>query len=78
MDQIKINNVIDQFFNSLKSGEDKTLETGLTQHTTIDILKQATLQAIKDNPEKFEVYVKWLLNAAMFLLDEDNELLKII
>ena len=78
MDQGKITEVVDQFFNSLKSGEDKTLETGLTQHTTIDILKQATIQAIKDNPEKFEVYVKWLLNAAMFLLDEDNELLKII
>ena len=78
MDRDKITKVVDQFFNSLKSGEDKTLETGLTQHTTIDILKQATLQAIKDNPEKFEVYVKWLLNAAMFLLDEDNELLKII
>ena len=78
MEPDKITKVIDQFFNSLKSGEDKTLETGLTQHTTIDILKQATLQAIKDNPEKFEVYVKWLLNAAMFLLDEDNELLKII
>ena len=78
MDPDKITKVVDQFFNSLKSGEDKTLETGLTQHTTIDILKQATIQAIKDNPEKFEVYVKWLLNAAMFLLDEDNELLKII
>ena len=78
MDQAKITKVIDQFFNSLKSGDDKTLETGLTQHTTIDILKQATMQAIKDNPEKFEVYVKWLLNAAMFLLDKDNELLKII
>ena len=78
MDQAKITKVVDQFFNSLKSGEDKTLETGLTQHTTIDILKQATMQAIKDNPEKFEVYVKWMLNAAMFLLDEDNELLKII
>jgi len=78
VDQAKITKVVDQFFNSLKSGEDKTLETGLTQHTTIDILKQATIQAIKDNPEKFEVYVKWLLNAAMFLLDEDNELLKII
>jgi len=78
LDPDKITKVVDQFFNSLKSGEDKTLETGLSQHTTIDVLKQATLQAIKDNPEKFEIYVKWLLNAAMFLLDEDNELLKII
>ena len=78
MDRDKITKVIDQFFNSLKSVDDKTLETGLTQHTTIDILKQATMQAIKDNPEKFEVYVKWLLNAAMYLLDEDNELLDII
>ena len=78
MEPDKITKVVDQFFNSLKTNEDKTLETGLSQHTTIDILKQATKQAIKDNPEKFEVYVKWMLNAAMFLLDEDNELLKII
>ena len=78
MDQGKITEVIDQFFNSLKSVEDKTLDTGLSQHTTIDILKQATKQAIKDNPQKFEVYVKWMLNAAMYLLDEDNELVDII
>jgi len=78
LDQVRVTKVIEQFFNSLKAVDDKTLDTGLTQHTTIDVLKQATLQAIKDNPEKFEVYVKWLLNAAMFLLDEDNELLKII
>ena len=78
MDQGKITKVIDQFFNSLKSVDNKTLQTGLNQHTTIDILKQATMEAIKDNPEKFEVYVKWMLNASMFLLDEDNELLKII
>jgi len=40
-------------------------------------LKNATVQAIEQNPEQFEIYVKWFLNAAMFLLDEDSELLQI-
>tara|TARA_R100001086_G_scaffold227937_1_gene147249 strand:- start:528 stop:761 length:234 start_codon:yes stop_codon:yes gene_type:complete len=77
LDQVRIKEVIDMFFNSLKSVEDKTLETGLSQHQTLDILKSATMQAIKDHPAKFEHYCKWFLNSAMYLLDEDNELLKI-
>ena len=51
MDQDKIKKVLDEFFNSLKSAEDKTLETGLSQHTTVDILHQATVQAIEQNPD---------------------------
>lgn len=65
------------FFESLKSKENKILETGLTQNQTVDALMIAVVSAIEDNPEKFEVYVKWFLNGSMFLLDEDDELLDI-
>ena len=77
MDPDKVTKVLDEFFNSLKSTEDKTLETGLSQHTTVDILHQATVEAYKKHPERFERYVKFFLNASMFLLDEDSELMKI-
>ena len=77
MDPDKIKKVLNEFFTSLKSKEDHTLETGLSQHTTIDILHQACIEAQKDNPEIFERYVKFFLNASMFLLDEDSELIKV-
>ena len=77
MDPVKQKKVIDLFFDSLKSKDNETLETGLTQNTTIDVLKNATQKAIEQKPERFEVYVKWSLNASMYLLDEDNELLEI-
>ena len=77
MDPDKVKKVLDEFFNSLKSTEDKTLETGLSQHTTVDILHQATIEAYKKHPERFERYVKFFLNASMYLLDEDSELIKI-
>ena len=77
MDQDKISKVLNEFFTSLKSSEDKTLETGLSQHTTVDILHQATIEAYKKHPEKFERYVKFFLNASMYLLDEDSELIPI-
>jgi len=77
LDQDKIKKVLDEFFISLKSKEDKTLETGLSQHTTIDILHQACTEAQKNHPERFEIYVKFFLNASMYLLDEDSELMKI-
>jgi len=77
LDPDKIKKVLDAFFSSLKSAEDKTLETGLSQHTTVDILHQATVQAIEQNPDKFESYVKFFLNAAMYLLGDEDELEKI-
>ena len=77
MDPDKIKKVIDLFFESLKSKDNETLETGLTQNSTIDVLKNATVQAIEQKPERFEIYVKWFLNASMYLLDEESELSKI-
>jgi len=77
LDKKKIEDVVFTFFNSLKSPEDHQLETGLSQHATIELLKQACVIAIKDNPERFETYVKFFLNGAMYLLEEDDELLDI-
>ena len=77
MDQNKINEVIEKFFKSLKSEENKILETGLTQNQTVDALHLVVLSAIENNEEKFEVFVKWFLNGSMYLLDEDDELLDI-
>jgi len=77
LDPDKVSKVLNEFFTSLKSTEDKTLETGLSQHTTIDILHQACVASYKDHPERFERYVSFFLNASMYLLDEDSELLKV-
>lgn len=77
MDNKKTIEVVTKFFASLKSDENKTLETGLTQNQTVDALMIAVLSAIENHPEKFEVYVKWFLNGSMYLLDEDDEILDI-
>ncbi len=66
--------VISKFFDSMKDEENRVLETGLTQHQTVDALKQVALLSAQDYPEKFEVYVKWFLSSSMYLLDENDEL----
>ena len=66
--------VITKFFDSMKDEENRVLETGLTQHQTVDALKQVALMSAQDYPEKFEIYVKWFLSSSMYLLDENDEL----
>ena len=53
MDQAKINNVINAFFNSLKMDEDKMLDTGLTNNATVEVLRQAVITLVQDNPKRF-------------------------
>ena len=77
MDQDKINQVIERFFNSLKVDNDKTLETGLTHNTTVIMLHQACIELVKQHPDRFIIFVKWFLNASMYLLEEDPDLLEI-
>ena len=77
MDKARIEIVLESFFESLKSKENKILETGLTQNQTVDALKVAVISAIENNPDKFEIYVKFFLNSSMYLLDEDDELLDV-
>jgi hypothetical protein len=73
LDQAKINNVVNTFFTSLKADEDKMLETGLTNNATVEILRQAVLQLIQDNPKKFEQYIKFFEIACMYLQNETDE-----
>ena len=73
MDQDKSTAVIHVFFNSLKSEEDKMLETGLTHNTTVDLLHQATLQLVQEHPERFEQYVKFFEEGCMYLNDDTDE-----
>lgn len=73
MDPAKINHVINAFFHSLKTNDDRMLETGLTHNTTVDLLHQATLQLVKDNEKRFEQYVKFFEEACMYLQDEEDE-----
>ena len=77
MDQVKIIKVVERFFNSLKTDEDKMLETGLTHNATVILLHQACVELIKMHPDKFIVYVKWFLSSSMYLLDETEDLLDI-
>mgnify|MGYP003624484615 FL=1 len=77
MDKARIEIVLESFFESLKSKDNKILETGLTQNQTVDALKVAVISAITEHPDKFETYVKWFLNGSMYLLDEDDELLDV-
>ena len=74
MDQVKVNTVVNAFFDSLKSKEDKILDTGLTHNTTVDLLHQATMQLCQDHPERFESYVKFFEFGCMYLQDESDEL----
>tara|TARA_R110000824_G_scaffold94297_1_gene227633 strand:- start:250 stop:507 length:258 start_codon:yes stop_codon:yes gene_type:complete len=74
LEKQKVIEVISKFFDSMKDEENKILETGLSQHQTVDALKQVALLSAQDYPEKFEVYVKWFLSSSMYLLDENEEL----
>ena len=71
----RIDQVMDKFFEAIKSNDDYQIEgTGLSYHTTLDLIKSAAKESIKDNPEKFEHLVNWFVNASMFLLSDINDL----
>ena len=73
MDQAKSDNVINAFFNSLKTEDDKMLETGLTHNTTVQLLHQAVVQLVQEHPERFEQYVKFFEEGCMYLNDDTDE-----
>jgi len=72
LDQAKISHVINEFFHSLKTDDDKMLDTGLTHNATVTLLHQATLQLVKENPKRFEQYVKFFEEGCMYLQDETD------
>ena len=53
--------------------EDKMLDTGLTNNATVELLHQATLQLVQENPKRFEQYVKFFEFGCMYLQDETDE-----
>ena len=74
MDQAKINDVINAFFNSLQMDEDKMLDTGLTNNATVEVLRQAVLGLIESNPKRFEQYVKFFEEGCMYLQNDTDEI----
>ena len=74
MDQAKVNAVVTAFFNSLKSEEDKMLETGLTNNATVEVLRLAVVTLIQDHPKRLEQYVKFFEFGCMYLQDESDEI----
>ena len=74
MDQDKIIKVVDAFFNSLKTEADETLETGLSQNTTVEMLRQACQDMIKQHPKRFSQYVTFFEYSCMYLQDESDEI----
>jgi len=73
LDQVRISQVVNLFFDSLKSKDDKMLETGLTQNTTVDLLHQATLQLIQEHPKRFEQYIRFFEMGCMYLQNDSEE-----
>ena len=74
MDQAKVNAVVNAFFHSLKSEEDKMLDTGLTHNATVEILHQATSQLCQEYPDRFEQYIDFFEFACMYLRNESDEI----
>ena len=75
MDDLKIKIVIDRFFDALKNKTDYEIEgTGLNYFATLDLIKAAASESIKNNPAAFEVLVNWFVNASMYLLNDVEEL----
>ena len=74
MDQVRINSVVNEFFNSLKMDEDKLLDTGLTNNATVEVLRLAVVTLIQEHPERFEQYVKFFEVGCMYLQDETDEI----
>ena len=74
MDQDKITKVVDTFFNSLKTEADEKLETGLSQNTTVEMLRDACQEMIKLHPKRFEQYVSFFETACMYLQDESDQI----
>ena len=74
MDQAKVSHVINEFFHSLKTEDDNMLDTGLTHNATVTLLHQATLQLVKENPKRFEQYIKFFEEGCMYLQNDTDEL----
>ena len=68
--------VINKFFEALKlAKKDYEIEgTGLTYHSTLELIRVTVNDSIKDNEDQFELLISWIINASMYLLNDTDEL----
>jgi len=68
--------VINKFFEALKlAKEDYEIEgTGLTYHSTLELIRVTVNESIKGNEDQFEILISWIINASMYLLNDTDEL----
>ena len=76
IDEKKCEMVITKFFEALKlAKEDYEIEgTGLTYHSTLELIRVTVNDSIKGNEDQFESLVSWIINAGMYLLNDTDEL----
>ena len=76
IDEKKCQLVINKFFDALKlAKEDYEIEgTGLTYHSTLELIRVTVNDSIKGNEDQFELLISWIINASMYLLNDTDEL----
>jgi len=76
IDEKKCELVINKFFEALKNAkEDYEIEgTGLTYHSTLELIRVTVNESIKGNEDQFQSLVSWIINASMYLLNDTDEL----
>ena len=76
IDEKKCQLVINKFFEALRNAkEDYEIEgTGLTYHSTLELIRVTVNDSIKGNEDQFESLVSWIINASMYLLNDTDEL----
>ena len=76
IDEKKCELVITKFFEALKlAKEDYEIEgTGLTYHSTLELIRVTVNESIKGNEDQFEILISWIINASMYLLNDTDEL----
>ena len=76
IDEKKCELVINKFFEALKNPKpDYEIEgTGLTYHSTLELIRVTVNDSIKGNEDQFESLISWIINAGMYLLNDTDEL----
>jgi len=79
IDEKKCELVINKFFEALKNAKpDYEIEgTGLTYHSTLELIRVTVHDSIKGNEDHFESLVSWIINAGMYLLNDIEDLAEI-
>ena len=76
IDEKKCELVINKFIEALRNAKpDYEIEgTGLTYHSTLELIRVTVNDSIKGNEDQFESLVSWIINAGMYLLNDTDEL----